>query len=134
MLKDATKTAPTVIKQFEELRTKYKFMQMNLIERKRRLKIQIPDIKASLDAIKVLEKSKVLYRFKQFDFISRLIINELVCLLIRIENLISLSLSLVYSKQEKILKQSICSKIKCMCRRSYRRVNRIPSFYVWVRT
>lgn len=101
MLKDATKTAPTVIKQFEELRTKYKFMQMNLIERKRRLKIQIPDIKASLDAIKVLEKSKVLYRFKRFDYISRLLINELVCLSIRIENLISLSLSLLFIANRK---------------------------------
>lgn len=57
---DSTKTAIQIIKQFEEQRSKYKFMQMNLMERKRRLKIQIPDIKASLDAIKVLEKSKVI--------------------------------------------------------------------------
>lgn len=54
-----TRTVPQIIRQLEELRHKYKIMQASLIERKRRLKIQIPDIKASLDAIKVLEKSKV---------------------------------------------------------------------------
>lgn len=53
------KAAPQVIKQFEDLRTKYKIMQASIIEKKRRLKVQIPDIKNSLDAIKVLEIAKV---------------------------------------------------------------------------
>lgn len=59
MEKDPNKSAPQVIKQFEDLRTKYKIMQASIIEKKRRLKVQIPDIKNSLDAIKVLEIAKV---------------------------------------------------------------------------
>ena len=59
MEKDPSKAAPQVIKQFDDLRTKYKIMQASIIEKKRRLKVQIPDIKNSLDAIKVLEIAKV---------------------------------------------------------------------------
>ena len=59
MEKDPSKAAPQVIKQFDDLRTKYKIMQASIVEKKRRLKIQIPDIKNSLDAIKVLELAKV---------------------------------------------------------------------------
>ena len=71
MEKDPNKAAPQVIKQFDDLRTKYKIMQASIIEKKRRLKVQIPDIKNSLDAIKMLELAKVrilkVFEFSNFE-------------------------------------------------------------------
>nr|CAG4638850.1 EOG090X0IRH [Cyclestheria hislopi] len=45
----------SVLRQLDEQHGKYKFMELNLLARKRRLKSQIPDIQKSLDMINVLE-------------------------------------------------------------------------------
>jgi hypothetical protein len=42
------KTANNVLKQLEELFNKYRIMEMSLLQKKERLKSQIPDIKLSL--------------------------------------------------------------------------------------
>lgn len=49
--------ATEVIKRLDEQHQKYRFMEMNLTQKKRRLKKQIPDIKSSLDVLKLV-KSK----------------------------------------------------------------------------
>ncbi|XP_076317424.1 prefoldin subunit 3-like isoform X1 [Tachypleus tridentatus] len=49
--------AEAVLKRFDEQHNKYKFMELNLLQKKRRLKKQIPDIKSSLDILRQL-KSK----------------------------------------------------------------------------
>ena len=47
-MKEDTKTAEDVIKKLEELFQKYRLMEANLLQKKDKLKIQIPDIKMSL--------------------------------------------------------------------------------------
>jgi hypothetical protein len=42
------KTANNVLRQLEELFNKYRVMEMSLLQKKERLKSQIPDIKLSL--------------------------------------------------------------------------------------
>lgn len=49
--------ATAVIKRLDEQHQKYRFMELNLTQKKRRLKKQIPDIKSSLDVLKLV-KSK----------------------------------------------------------------------------
>ena len=51
-------TAGSVIKQLDEQHSKYRFMELNLVGKKRRLKRQIPDIKASLDVLKLIRARK----------------------------------------------------------------------------
>ena len=48
----------SVLRQLDEQHGKYKFMELNLLARKKRLKSQIPDIQKSLDMINVLEAKK----------------------------------------------------------------------------
>ena len=43
-----------VIKRQDEQHSKYRFMELNLVGKKRRLKKQIPDIRASLDVLKLI--------------------------------------------------------------------------------
>lgn len=50
--------AEIVIRKFDEQHNKYRFMEMNLSQKKRRLKKQIPDIKASLDVLKLIRSRK----------------------------------------------------------------------------
>ncbi|KAJ9582509.1 hypothetical protein L9F63_003202 [Diploptera punctata] len=45
-----------VLKRLDEQHSKYKFMEYNLISKRRRLKVQIPDLENSLDMIKLLQK------------------------------------------------------------------------------
>nr|CAG4641349.1 EOG090X0IRH [Eulimnadia texana] len=48
----------SILAQLDELHGKYKFMDMNLTARRKRLKGQIPDIQKSLDMIRVLQAKK----------------------------------------------------------------------------
>ena len=50
-------SAEVVLKRFEELYNKYKYMEISLTQKKRRLRNQIPDIQKSLDAVNFV-KSK----------------------------------------------------------------------------
>lgn len=45
-----------VLKQLDEQHSKYKFMEYNILARKRRLRTQIPDLTKSLDMIKILKQ------------------------------------------------------------------------------
>ncbi|KFM67858.1 Prefoldin subunit 3, partial [Stegodyphus mimosarum] len=47
--------AELVLRKLDEQHSKYKFMEMNLFRKKRTLKRQIPDIKTSLDMLKLLK-------------------------------------------------------------------------------
>ncbi|KAL1131530.1 hypothetical protein AAG570_011147 [Ranatra chinensis] len=47
-----------VLRRLDEQHGKYKFMELNLLSKKRRLKVQIPDLERSLDMIKMLMKRK----------------------------------------------------------------------------
>ncbi|KAF4522127.1 hypothetical protein B566_EDAN012589 [Ephemera danica] len=49
-----------VLKKLDEQHSKYKFMEMNLVTKKRRLKYQIPDLEQSLQMIKLLKKQQSL--------------------------------------------------------------------------
>lgn len=46
--------AGTVIKKLDEAHSKYRFMEMNLASKKRRLKRQVPEIRSSLDVLKLI--------------------------------------------------------------------------------
>ncbi|KAK9498716.1 hypothetical protein O3M35_003289 [Rhynocoris fuscipes] len=47
-----------VLRKLDEQHSKYKFMEFNLISKRRRLKVQIPDLEKSVDMIKVLMKQR----------------------------------------------------------------------------
>lgn len=46
--------AEKVLKSLDEQHSKYKFMEMNMIARKKRLRQQLPDLQKSLEMIKIL--------------------------------------------------------------------------------
>jgi hypothetical protein len=48
-----------VLKQLDESHTKYRFMEQNLMQKKRRLKKQIPDIETSIDVLKLVKHKRV---------------------------------------------------------------------------
>lgn len=50
--------ATSVIKRLDEQHQKYRFMEINLLQKKQRLKKQIPDIKSSLDVLKLVETKR----------------------------------------------------------------------------
>lgn len=50
--------AGVVIRKIDEQHQKYRFMEMNLMQKKKRLKKQIPDIKSSLDVLKVIKERR----------------------------------------------------------------------------
>ncbi|KAK7573519.1 hypothetical protein V9T40_010710 [Parthenolecanium corni] len=50
--------AGKVLGRLEEQHNKYKFMELNLLAKRKRLKNQIPDLERSLDMIKLLKKHK----------------------------------------------------------------------------
>ena len=50
--------ATSVIKRLDEQHQKYRFMEINLLQKKRRLKKQIPDIKSSLDVLKLVKTKR----------------------------------------------------------------------------
>jgi len=47
-----------VLKQLDESHTKYRFMEQNLMQKKRRLKKQIPDIETSIDVLKLVKHKR----------------------------------------------------------------------------
>ncbi|PVD28661.1 hypothetical protein C0Q70_11255 [Pomacea canaliculata] len=58
MKKPENDSAESVLRRFDELHSKYKFMEYNLNTKKARLKSQIPDIRTSLDIVKHLQSKK----------------------------------------------------------------------------
>lgn len=50
--------AALVIKKLDEAHSKYRFMEMNLASKKRRLKKQVPEIRSSLDVLKLIRSRK----------------------------------------------------------------------------
>ncbi|CAI9570686.1 unnamed protein product [Staurois parvus] len=58
MQKPGNETADVVLKRLDEQYQKYKFMELNLSQKKRRLKSQIPEIKQTLEILKHMQKKK----------------------------------------------------------------------------
>uniref|UniRef100_A0A161MH09 Prefoldin subunit 3 n=2 Tax=Triatoma infestans TaxID=30076 RepID=A0A161MH09_TRIIF len=50
--------AEMVLRKLDEQHSKYKFMEFNLVSKRRRLKVQIPDLEKSVDMIKLLMKQR----------------------------------------------------------------------------
>ncbi|RWS22354.1 prefoldin subunit 3-like protein [Leptotrombidium deliense] len=50
--------ATAAIRKFDENHSKYRFMELNLLQKKKRLKKQIPDIKGSLEVLSLIKKRK----------------------------------------------------------------------------
>nr|XP_025871907.1 prefoldin subunit 3-like [Vulpes vulpes] len=58
MKQPGNETADTALKKLDERYQKYKFMELNLAQKKRRLKGQIPEIKQTLEILKYMQKKK----------------------------------------------------------------------------
>ncbi|XP_059470323.1 prefoldin subunit 3 [Neocloeon triangulifer] len=58
MAKEDNSNVQQVLKRLDEQHSKYRFMETNLLAKKRRLKIQIPDLEQSLSMIKLLKKQR----------------------------------------------------------------------------
>ncbi|XP_032834365.1 prefoldin subunit 3 [Petromyzon marinus] len=54
--KGSGETTESVLKHLDEQHQKYKYLEMNLLQKKLRLKNQVPDIKQSLDIIRHMQK------------------------------------------------------------------------------
>jgi D-Tyr-tRNAtyr deacylase len=68
-MKEDNKSAEDVIKKLDELFQKYRLMEMQLLQKKEKLKSQIPDIKMSLDMVKQITKNNENKKTVQTDFI-----------------------------------------------------------------
>ncbi|XP_063049737.1 prefoldin subunit 3 [Engraulis encrasicolus] len=58
MKKPGNDTADAVLRKLDEQYQKYKYMELNLVQKKQRLKSQIPQIKQTLDILKHMQKKK----------------------------------------------------------------------------
>ncbi|XP_064404434.1 prefoldin subunit 3-like [Halichondria panicea] len=58
MAKPENPSAEVVIRRFDELYKKYKFMEYNLSQKKKRLRDQIPEIQTSLDTVATLQSKQ----------------------------------------------------------------------------
>ncbi|XP_068755272.1 prefoldin subunit 3-like [Montipora capricornis] len=58
MKKGGHDAAESVLKDLDEQHQKYKFMELNLLSRKKRLQIQVPDLNSSLEMVKLLSTRK----------------------------------------------------------------------------
>ncbi|XP_064422594.1 prefoldin subunit 3-like isoform X2 [Latimeria chalumnae] len=58
MKQPGNETADIVLKKLDEQYQKYKFMELNLVQKKKRLKSQIPEIKQTLEILKHMQKKK----------------------------------------------------------------------------
>ncbi|XP_072751319.1 prefoldin subunit 3 [Anoplolepis gracilipes] len=58
MAKPETESVDKVLRKFDESHGKYKFMEYNLVNKRRRLKAQIPDLERSLEMIEKLQIEK----------------------------------------------------------------------------
>jgi prefoldin subunit 5 len=68
-MKEDNKSAEVVIRKLEELFQKYRVMEVSLLQKKEKLKTQIPDIKQSLDMVKLLGRNNDEKRTVETDFI-----------------------------------------------------------------
>lgn len=57
-LTDNSDGVDKVLKRLDEQHSKYKFMEYNLLSKRKRLNQQIPDLARSLDMIKLLKQQK----------------------------------------------------------------------------
>uniref|UniRef100_UPI0037540028 hypothetical protein n=1 Tax=Salmonella sp. s54412 TaxID=3160128 RepID=UPI0037540028 len=58
MKKDGSDGAQSVLKRLEEQHQKYKFMEYNLLAKKRKLLNQIPDLKSTYEMVNILMEKK----------------------------------------------------------------------------
>ncbi|XP_072019299.1 prefoldin subunit 3-like [Amphiura filiformis] len=58
MKEPANGSAEAVLRRLDEQHQKYKFMEMNLMHKKRRLKSQLPDIKSTLDIVNHMQSKQ----------------------------------------------------------------------------
>lgn len=58
MSREENQTIEAGLKNLDEQHSKYKFMELNLLQKKQRLKSQIPEIKTSLEIIKMLKAKR----------------------------------------------------------------------------
>jgi prefoldin subunit 5 len=63
------KTSNDVIRKLEELFQKYRVMEVGLLQKKEKLKTQIPDIKQSLDMVRLIQQNKQKEKTIETDFI-----------------------------------------------------------------
>jgi prefoldin subunit 5 len=68
-MKEDSKTAEDVIRKLDELYQKYRFMEMGLIQKKDKLKTQIPDIRMSLDQVLLIKSNNEQSKTMEVDFI-----------------------------------------------------------------
>jgi len=61
--------AGQAIRKFDEAHSKYRFMELNLMQKKRRLKKQLPDIKSSLDVLKLIKSRRDLNEPMEANFL-----------------------------------------------------------------
>lgn len=55
---EGDRNAKTVLRDFDEQLQKYKYMELNLLQRKKRLRAQVPDIEKTLDIVQHMLKKK----------------------------------------------------------------------------
>ncbi|CAB3367473.1 Hypothetical predicted protein [Cloeon dipterum] len=58
MAQEENSNVQQVLKRLDEQHSKYRFMETNLLAKKRRLRVQIPDLEQSLSMIKLLKKQQ----------------------------------------------------------------------------
>lgn len=58
MAREENQTIEAGLRNLDEQHSKYKFMELNLLQKKQRLKSQIPEIKTSMDIIKTLKSKR----------------------------------------------------------------------------
>ncbi|KAJ7394286.1 Prefoldin subunit 3 [Desmophyllum pertusum] len=59
MKKNGSDTAESVLKDLDEQHQKYKFMELNLMSRKKRLQTQVPDLNSSLEMVTLLTSKRI---------------------------------------------------------------------------
>ncbi|KAH6928014.1 hypothetical protein HPB50_010594 [Hyalomma asiaticum] len=74
MAREENQTIDAALKNLDEQHSKYKFMELNLLQKKQRLKSQIPEIKTSLEIIKLLK----LKRDSSEDMETRFVLSDQV--------------------------------------------------------
>uniref|UniRef100_A0A1E1WZJ9 Prefoldin subunit 3 n=1 Tax=Amblyomma aureolatum TaxID=187763 RepID=A0A1E1WZJ9_9ACAR len=58
MSREENATIEVALRSLDEQHSKYKFMELNLLQKKQRLKSQIPEIKTSLEIVKLLKSKR----------------------------------------------------------------------------
>lgn len=58
MSREENPTIEVALRSLDEQHSKYKFMELNLLQKKQRLKSQIPEIKTSLEIVKLLKSKR----------------------------------------------------------------------------